>query len=785
MNIEQFLGRVAQFGKLPNMPRGRLTWRIQALFVVFALALLVPVVLLLIYLSFVAQQDAIARTQSEIAQRAALDISDSLSTIEQGLTVMAHTSNLADLAQDDQRRTLTRLVETLHTINELTYVDAGGHERIKVSPYHTFTSAELGSQLDSPGFREAMRGKRYLSDVMLSDYSGQPIVWLAIPISDLRQETVGVLIAQVNFREIWNTVTGMQVGRTGYAYVIDAEGRLIAYRDISLAMRHEDQSQLPTVAAFLQGHAATAEYRGLAGVPVLGAQTPIVATPWAVIVELPTDEAYANLYRMTWFLGALLVAAIIAAAATGRYLAGYIVRPIQVLQTGAATIGRGDLDHAINLRTGDEIQTLAEAFNTMARNLRTSQAEIERWNRQLEALVDERTAALQHANLQLQALARVSQSINAALALPDTLQAIAESSRAVLGAGRCAIFLLDAATNELRCAFAQGLSPTYLNVVVETYPKIPAAHVVETRQPEVIRDASRDPRLLPLHAVIRDEGFRSVALLPLAYGDENLGMLAFYHETEYEYTAHDLELAQTFANHAAIAIKNARMLDSIRTIAAVEERNRLAREIHDTLAQGLTGIVVQLEAAERIAMKQPARASSSLDRAKNLARHCLEEARRSLWNLRPTPLENLSLYEALSQAVVRINEQEGLQVELSLFGEEHRLPPNVELNLFRIAQEALTNVQRHARARNVTVLLGFDNTAVSLVVSDDGIGLDSTSHAERQAGLGLVGMRERAHLIGGDLTIESQAGQGTRITVKVPIIAMPEFVYAPYHRVAS
>lgn len=217
----------------------------------------------------------------------------------------------------------------------------------------------------------------------------------------------------------------------------------------------------------------------------------------------------------------------------------------------------------------------------------------------------------------------------------------------------------------------------------------------------------------------------------------------------------------------------------------LEERNRLAREIHDTLAQGLTGIVVQLEAAERVASKQPERATTSLDRAKKLARHCLEEARRSLWNLRPTPLESLSLYQALTQEAARINEQDGLRVDLSLFGEERRLPPNIELNLFRIAQEALTNVQRHAHARTATVLLGFDNASVSLVVSDDGIGLPDASDAERRAGLGLVGMRERAHLLGSELTIEGQAGLGTRIAVKVPLMMVPEFVYAPYPRVAG
>ncbi len=949
-----------------------LAGRIMTLFILFAVASLIIVGVILTFLSFRTQRSAVARTQSEIAKRAALDVSAFLSTVEQSLLVLAQTQNLADLDPDDQRQALNQLLETLPAFDELTYVDALGREQAKVSPYHTFTAAELTNLANSTGFRRAMRGERHLSSVSFSNYSGQPIVSLALPISDLRQESVGVLMAQVNFHRMWNIVTGLEVGETGYAYVVDEEGRLIAYRDISPVLRRENLSALPTVAAFLKGQAVTAEYRGLSGTQVVGAQTPIAGTPWAVVAELPTDEAYAGLRHMLWLLGLLLLGSIAVAAATGRYLAGYIVRPIEALQAGAAIIGRGDLDHTIELETGDEIEALAEAFNVMSRNLRRSRAEIERWNRELELQVEERTAALQSANLQLQALTRVSQQINAALVLPDALEAVAEASRAVLGAGRCAVYLLDPNTGEVHCALAQGLSPAYIDAVRQFYREIPGRQVMDTRRPLVIHDAANDPRLSVIHEPVRREGYRSVALLPLAHGDESLGMLAFYHEIEREYTADDLDLAQTFANQAAIAIKNARLFDTIsrraaelsalyavastvsqslhlndvlnnaldevlqvmqadtqisdfrfqisdfglgsaglgmshppsgsrhspsvvgwiylvdeemegltlsafrgagealarqahwlrfgegfsghvaqcgkpllvkdmddnltvvphpaalqghlhsfagvpleakghilgvlavasygarqftrqetdllssigrqvavavdnarlydqsREVAVLEERNRLAREIHDTLAQGLTGIVVQLEAAERVAARRPEQATASLERAKTLARRSLEEARRSLWNLRPTPLERLSLSEALRQEAARLNDQNGLEVNFAIVGEERRLPPNDELNLFRIAQEALTNVRKHAQADTVAVELAFNSTSLRLSVADDGIGgVDSTGSSGQNAGLGLVGMRERANLLGGELHVESPPGVGTRIAVDV------------------
>lgn len=911
--------------------RARLAWRMTSLFVVFAVTLLITVGVLLIGLSFRAQRAAVMRTQSEIAKQAALEVSTFLATVQQGLVIVARTHNLADLPPASQQHVLAQVIEALPTFEEIAYVDVSGRERAKVSPYHTFTPDELGSRSDDPGFRQALRGETYLGQVTVSGYSGQPMVLLALPVADLRQETVGVVMAYVNFHRLWTMVTGIQVGQNGYVYVVDERGRLIAHREISPVLRYEDLSGLPTVAAFLQGQNITAEYRGLTGQRVIGALAPIAGTPWAVVAEVPTSEAYAGLYRMVWGLGVLLLGAIGVAIAAGRSLAGHIVRPIEVLQAGAAAFGAGNLDHTIQLSTGDELQALAEAFNTMARNLRRSREEIERWNRELESLVAQQTAALQSANRQLKALVRVSQSITAALALPDVLEAVAEASRSVLGADRCAVYLLDEERDELRCVWARGLSPAYVQVVSQVYRDIPGGAVIAQRQPLVIRDAANDPRLAPIQEQIRHEGYHSVVLLPLAHGDESLGMLAFYHETERDYSPNDLELAQTFANQAAIAIKNARLFDAVtrraaelsalyaiattvsqslhlnqvlegavnevlrlmqadvgfiylvdeemedltlrafggpdgtanlvrsrlrfgegvigqvaqtgqsllladvtappdqtflppdvrsfagvplqargrvvgvlglascghrrfmphelkllhsigqqvgiavenarlydqsREVAVLEERNRLAREIHDTLAQGLTGIVIQLEAAERLAGRQPERMAACLERAKQLARRSLEEARRSLWNLRPTPLEGRSLEDALREEVNRLNEQEGLEAHLVVRGQVPKLPTGDEVHLYRIVQEALTNVRRHARASRVVVELAAEETAIRLTVADDGIGGVTLGS---RSGFGLVNMRERASLLDGELHIESPPGGGTRVVVRVPL----------------
>jgi nitrate/nitrite-specific signal transduction histidine kinase len=927
--------------------QGRLAWRLTALLVLFAGSLLIPVGAALIWLSFHAQRQAIARTQTEIARQAAVEVSTFLTAVDQSLMLLAQTQNLADLGAADQQRALYQLLKTVRTFDELTYVDASGQERAKVSPYHTFTAEELTSQANHPGFHQALHGEPFISGVNFSQYSGQPMVWLAQPVTDLRQENAGVLMAQVNFRRMWDIVTGLEVGETGYAYVVDGQGHLIAYQDISPVLRREDLSRLPTVAGFLEGRAVTSEYRGLWGQQVVGAQVAIATTPWAVIVELPVAEAYASLYRMAGLLALLLLVAAAGAVAVGTRLGGYIVRPIETLQAGAARIGAGNLSHTIKLETGDELEALAGAFNAMSRNLLRSQAEIEQWNRQLEELVTEQTAALRAANLQLKALAHVSQSINAVLALPAALEAVADATRTVFGTGRCAVFLLDPETDQLRCVLAQGLSPAYLQAVTVFYRQIPAQDVLTAHRPQLIPDAAHDPRLAPIRAAVRDEGYHSVVLLPLLHSNESLGLLALYHESARHYGEDDLELAQTFANQAAIAIKNARLFDTIREraaelsalyavattvsqtldlnqvlndaldtvlpamqanvgwiyllddemeglmlaayrapqgtaalepgwlpfgaglsgsvaasatavllgemdssvpgrqlpklqhpfrsavvaplcargrvvgvlgvattvpagrpftqreadllnsigqqmgiavenarlydesreVAVLAERNRLAREFHDTLVQDLAGIVLQLEAAERLATRQPARTAATLEQARKLARRSLEEARRSLWNLRPTPLEHLSLSQALGQAVDRLDEQDGLHACFIMSGEPRRLPPHVELNLYRIAQEALTNVRKHAQAGQVAVALNFRPESVQLTVSDDGRGgLNGRVAAHNQRGRslgqwGLRGMQERALLLGAELRLDSPAGQGTRLTIAVPLPA--------------
>ena len=202
----------------------------------------------------------------------------------------------------------------------------------------------------------------------------------------------------------------------------------------------------------------------------------------------------------------------------------------------------------------------------------------------------------------------------------------------------------------------------------------------------------------------------------------------------------------------------------------LEERNRMAREIHDTLAQGFTGIVLQLEAGEQALEKDSAEVVEHMQKAKGLARESLQEARRSVWDLLPAALEQSPLEHVLQEEVRKFPALDGEKVTFTLSGVPRELPRNVQTALLRICQESLTNVRRHARATDVAVGLHFLPGFVRLQIRDNGAGLDSPGVGEsgRGGSFGLIGMEQRALMLGGTLTLESKLGEGTLVEVALP-----------------
>jgi two-component system, NarL family, sensor kinase len=273
--------------------------------------------------------------------------------------------------------------------------------------------------------------------------------------------------------------------------------------------------------------------------------------------------------------------------------------------------------------------------------------------------------------------------------------------------------------------------------------------------------------------VVGTAGLRQHASIPLDARGKQLGVLNVASTDWGDLADEDLQLLYLVGDLLAIAIERGKLFNKSVELGAIEERNRLAREIHDTLAQGLTAIALQLETADALLEAGSAneRIRQAVTQALNLTRSNLEEARRSVLDLRAAPLEGRPLAEAMQALVTEWASRRKVTAYFEVAGTPRPLPVRIEIGLYRILQEALTNIGRHAQAHNVNVQLQMTPDEVRLVIDDDGRGFDTTK--VREGGYGLIGMNERARLMGGSLEFCSAPDDGTKIEVGVPLESTP------------
>jgi signal transduction histidine kinase len=370
----------------------------------------------------------------------------------------------------------------------------------------------------------------------------------------------------------------------------------------------------------------------------------------------------------------------------------------------------------------------------------------------------------------LRALNRVALTVSQSLVLDDVLNNTLDAVVQVVETDTAWVYLLAEGETTLRLRAHRGFSPRFARQVAEQEVGIGVdGWVAQTGEPLLIEDVNRAPPQPLLTSI--GEGLRSFAAVPLRAKEDIVGTLGVATRGDRRFTDDEVNLLSAIGGQVGLAVENARLCRRSRQTAILDERNRMAREIHDSLAQGLTGIIVQLEAMERLAQRRPGQAVKALRRALDLARHSLQEARRSVWGLRPRTLEGQTLTEAIGNHIAAMREKDDLALHFSISGEERALSPDVELNLFRITQEALSNVQRHAQAQNAHVHLSFEEGQVRLVMQDDGVGLSPANLPDPpggDGGFGLIGMKERASLLGGEMRISSVLDEGTQVEVVVP-----------------
>ena len=542
------------------------------LFVKYVVLLVAVVVLALVangafevWFSYREHKSVLIDTQRLQAQAAADKIEEFITQID---SQVGWTTQLpwTDGTLDQRRFDALRLLRQVPAITELAQIDASGREQLKVS---RLTMDVVGSGIDysgKPEFTQAVASKVYYGPVYFRRES-EP--YMTIALAGARRDG-GVSVAQVNLKLIWDVVSKIKVGANGRAYVVDSGGRLIAHPDISLVLRNTDMAHLAQVASARSGSAggAVQEALDVAGHKVLTAYAPVNPLGWFVFVETPIEEAYAPLYASIQRTSYVLFGALALAFIAGMFLAGRMVVPIQALRAGAARIGSGDLSQRIKIKTGDEVEALANQFNDMAGKLQESYAD-------LEKKVEQRTHELSESLEQQTAISEILRVISNS---PDDVQPVLDSV-AAYAARICKAQIVDVILvdgNILRSGAIFGDLGRDIGVVPLDRSTVMGRAICDMKPVQLEDQQTAGDDFARGREFALRFGHRTILAVPLIREGRALGCILVRRTEVRLFEQKDIALLTTFADQAAIAIEN------VRLFKAEQQRTR---ELSESLKQ--------------------------------------------------------------------------------------------------------------------------------------------------------------------------------------------------------
>jgi two-component system nitrate/nitrite sensor histidine kinase NarX len=538
------------------------------------------------------------------------------------------------------------------------------------------------------------------------------------------------------------------------AYLIDGEGAIIFHPD---TYRIGETVELPgTVSVSLSGAVRTT---GLNGEEVVAAFSPLPRTSWTLVTEedwsaiLRTSRPYTRFMLLLLALGVIVPVALVSVGVRR------ITHPVVELTEAAEAVAGGDFDQTIEVHTGDELESLAHQFNLMAEELAASYAH-------LEQRVADRTRELATLNT-------IASVVSRSLELEQVLQTALEATLDAMAMEAGAAFRLEEEAGALHLVASMGLSDIFVR-------RVSVLHVAGARavlsSDSVAAQALRRAEVVvrsvaaysdgPLKRWLQEEGLEAVVGIPLIAKDAVVGVLNLATREPRPLTSEACEMLSAIGRQVGVAVENARLYGHAEMVAAMAERNRLARELHDAVSQTLFTASLIAEVIPELWKTQPAEAERQLQTVRRLTRGAQAEMRSLLMELRPSALVEAELETLLGQLSRAVAGRANVEVDLDL-APMPWVTPDVKVALYRIAQEALNNVVKHANASRATISLHSVETGVQRVVNlaicDNGCGFDVATAPRDHFGLGT--MRERAEGIGATLSIETAPGQGTCIVV--------------------
>jgi len=786
--------RPAPAGGIGSHFGSRLFRKYVALFVAVVSFALLTNGMFEIWFSYQENKQALTRIQREQAIAAAGKISQYIKDIEGQIGWTTQLPWTKD-SLEQRRFDALRLLRQVPAITELTQLDASGKEQLRVS---RLAMDRVGAGTDfsqDPQFTEAVAKKIYYGPVYFRRES-EPYMTLAM--AGARRDA-GVSVAEVNLKFIWEVVNQIKVGKKGQAFAIDGRGRLIAHPDISLVLRNTDMFKLDYIKAASEAaegplHEGVEIVRDIQGREVLTAHAPILPLHWLMFVELPIDEAYAPLYvsiqRSAWLLAGGLTLALFAAM----FLARKMIIPIQQLREGAAQIGSGNLEQRIAIKTGDELETLADQFNDMAGRLEESYAD-------LEQKVEQRTEELGRSVSELQALGEVSQAVNSTLDLETVLTTIVQRAVQLSRTDAGAIYVFDQGRQQFKLRATYGMSDEMIVAISDRRIGTGDAHIgpaATQRKPIQVPDIEKEPHS-PVNEINLKAGYRAVLIIPLLRPDHIVGALVVRRREPGEFPQEAIDLLETFADQSVVAIQNANLFHEIEekgkqlAIASQHKSQFLANMSHE-LRTPLNAILGYTELIlDGIYGETPEKAQTVLKRVESNGRHLLGlindvldlskiEAGQLTLSLTDYSMKDV-LYSVYS-AVEPLANEKSLSFKIDAPGElpkghgDERRLTQVILNLVGNAIKFTDqgDVIIKASASNGTFTVAVKDTGPGISKADQGKIFEEFQQADNSAtkkkggtGLGLSISRRIVEMHGGRLWVESEVGQGSVFQFTLPV----------------
>jgi signal transduction histidine kinase len=748
---------------------------------------------------------ALARIQRQQVLAAANRIEQFVSGIERQVRAAMEVPFTDAATAREQRETdFLRLLRDTPAINEIVQLDSAGKVQLLVS---RFAPNESGSQRDlsrDPRFVQTRIGRAYFGPVSFRNES-EPSLDVAVPWGEGAPE---VAAAEVDLRAMWQVISQIHVGATGYVYVVDQKGFLVAHPDMSLVLQKRDLSSLPQIRGARAAPTArdvVTETIGLQGGQVLTSHAVIEPLGWLVFAEQPLAEAFAPLRGAIVLSGIFFVAGLGLSVLASVVLARRMVAPIRVLQEGAARIGAGELGHRIDVQTGDELETLGDEFNRTAARLQESYAT-------LEQKVEARTRELADANAELndaferlRALGEVAQAVNSTLDLETVLNTIAARAVALSGANGGVIYDYDEATQEfghIRGAYSLDddlrdmLSAAPMRLGEGASGKA-AALRAPVQIADVLSGGSYDVERVRM--IFERHGYRSLLAVPLLFENRIVGCLVVWGREPGGFSKEIVELLQTFATQSVLAIQNARLFRELEVKsreleAASQHKSEFLANMSHELRTPLNAIIGFSEVlSDRMFGELNEKQEEYLKDIYASGNHLLslindildlskiEAGRMEL------EVTDFNLPQAIENALTLVRERAGRRGIALAHTMDERLGEirGDERKIKQVLLNLLSNAVKFTpEGGRIEVAAVSKDGLAEVSVSDTGVGISPEDQekvfeefrqvgtAEKKAegtGLGLTLCRKFVELHGGRVWVKSQLGAGSTFTFTIPV----------------